>query len=204
MQLRPLAIGAIVLGLAATAVPAGAAPKPKPKPICFQITDEEGDGYAEGSGGLLSTPTLDILSADISSGKNEVSGIIRLKSAKVEGDNAASLGVRWGLVYIVQGVKYAFYARYTGYSEGANPKWYGGMTVGGTGVRSDPEAVFKRDGNNLLWSVSRKAVSGLKKANQFLIIENATSGTLTFGADAASPKPGAKYLDRAPHCLPSK
>lgn len=201
MRVRLLVCCAVTLGLAA---PFGTAPATAaPKKVCLQITDPKGDGRAEGTG-VLSSPTLDVLSADISTGRSTVSGIMRLKSAAVEPDHVAKLGERWNLVFTVRGVKYVFFARYTGYSQGPAPAWEGGMTVGGTGERSNPEATFRREGDNLLWSVSRKAVDGLRKPKTYLFINSAGSGVASFGADGASAKPGTKYLDRAPSCLVSK
>ncbi|HWL35383.1 MAG TPA: hypothetical protein VNQ77_04255 [Frankiaceae bacterium] len=201
MRVRPLIMCAVLLGLAA---PFGTLPATaSAKKICLQITDPEGDGRADGAG-ALSSPTLDVLSADISTGKTTVNGIIRLKSAAVDPDHVAKLGERWNLVFTVRGVKYAFFARYTGYSQGPTPAWEGGMTVGGTGERANPDATFRREGNNLLWSVSRTVVDGLKKPKTYLFINNAGSGVASFGADGAAPKPGTKYLDRAPSCLAAK
>ncbi len=197
MQLRRLALGALVLGLAIPAAPAVAKPKP-----CKQISDIEGDGSVQPSGGLLTSPTLDILSADISSGKKEVTGTIRLKSAALEGDNVARLGEGWNLTFTVSGTNYVFYARWTGAVTAGTPELTGGLTVGGN--RSQPAATFRRAGDNLVWTVPRAAVHGLKKPKTYIYVTGANSSASSFSADTALAKPNTRYLDKSVTCLPSK
>lgn len=198
MQSRRLALGALVLGIALPAAPSVAAAKPAPK-ACKQISDAEGDGVVQPT--VLSSPTLDILSADISSGKKEVTGTLRLKSAAVETDNVARLGEAWNLNFTVSGVKYVFFARYTGNVAAGTPALTGGLTVGGS--RSDPEATFRRVGNDLVWSVVRKAVDGLKKPKTYIEVTSANTGAGSLSADTALAKPNTKYLDKSPSCLAS-
>jgi hypothetical protein len=196
--LRRLALGAFVLGIALPTAPAVAA-RP-PAKVCKQIVDAEGDGDVQPTG-VVSSPTLDILSADISSGKKEVTGTLRLKSAAVETDNVARLGEAWNLNFTVTGVHYVFYARYTGAVAAGTPELTGGMTVGGN--RSDPAATLKRVGNDLVWSVARKAVDGLKKPKTSIELNGANTGASSLSADTALPKPNTKYLDKSPSCLVS-
>jgi hypothetical protein len=202
VQPRRLALGALALGIALPTAPSVATAKPAPKPppkACKQISDAEGDGVVQPTG--LSSPTLDILSADISSGKKEVTGTLRLKGAAVETDNVARLGEAWNLNFTVSGVKYVFFARYTGNVTAGTPALTGGLTVGGS--RSDPEATFRRVGNDLVWSVVRKAVDGLKKPKTYIEVTSANSGAGSLSADTALAKPNTRYLDRSPSCLTS-
>lgn len=197
MQLRRLVLGALALGLVLPAAPGFAAPK-----ACKQIKDAEGDGDVQPSGGLLTSPTLDILSADVSSGKKEVTGTIRLKSAKVEDDNVARTGEAWNLNFTVSGVRYTFFARWTGAVTAGTPELTGGLTVGGN--RSEPEASFRRVGNDLVWTVARKAVDGLKKPKTYVFLNGANSGASSLSADSALAAANTRYLDKSPSCLASK
>ena len=194
MQLRRLALGALALGIVLPATPGFAAAK-----VCKQIKDGENDAAVAG---VLASPALDILSADVSSGKKEVTGTIRLKSADLANDNALRLGAGWNLNFTVSGVKYTFFARWSG-NISATPELTGGLTRGNN--RSDPPATLRQSGNDLVWSVPRKAVDGLKKAKQYIYINSANTGAASLDGDSAlPPKPNTRYLDKTPSCLVSK
>jgi hypothetical protein len=199
MQLRRLTLVALVLGVTLPALPAVASTKPKPKakPSCKQISDDEGDGRSL----AVSSPTLDVLSADISSGAKEVTATLRLKSADVEHDNMLPGGAIWNFNVTIDGIKYSFHATW---STVVSPtrQLTGGLTAGSN--PSSPEATFRRVGNDFVWTVSRAAFPSLKKAKQYIYVTSATSGANSFGGDGAQAKPGTKYLDRSPSCLPSK
>lgn len=195
MHVRRLVLAALVVGLAAPVAPAVAATR---KPPCYQITDDAGDGNV----GLAKSETLDVLSADISSGPKEVTGILRLKSTAVENDNVLKLGGSWNLNFTVNKVKYSFYANWNGIYGGTTPALTGGMTAGNN--KSNPPATFQRKGNNFLWTVPRAAIDGLKKPKTYLYPTNANSGALQQGGDSAFSKVNTKYLDKSPSCLPSK
>jgi hypothetical protein len=192
-QLRRLALAALVLGLAAPAAPALAAAKP-----CKQVSDDEGDGSAMG----VKSPVLDVLSADVSSGKTMVTAILRLKSADVENDNVTKLGGSWDFNVTVGGIKYVFFARWPGIYGGTTPKLDGGLTAGNN--ESTPKATFQRKGNTFVWTVSRKAIAALKRPRTYMYPTSASSGALSTGGDSAFSKPGTKYLDKSPSCLASK
>ena len=194
MQVRRLALAGLVLGTVLPAVPATAAAKPP----CKQISDVEGDGTVLG----LSSPALDILSADISSGRKEVTATLRLKSAAVEGDNYLRGGAIWNFNVTAGGVNYSFYARWPSAVTVTPPALYGGLTAGNN--PSSPAATFRRVGNDFLWTVSRAAVPALKKAKAYILVSGASSGANSFSADSASPKPNTKYLDKSVTCLRSK
>jgi hypothetical protein len=201
MQLRRLALAALVLpALAVTPATAATKPKPKPKPLpCFQIKDDEGDGQVKPIG--LSSPALDVLSADLSSGPTEVTAILRLKSAAVENDHYLDGGAIWNFNVAVDSIKYSFSAIWPT-ALTPNRQLSGGLTAGSS--RSNPEATFHRVGNDFVWTVSRAAFPALKKARQYILITSASSGADSLSADGASAKAGTKYLDKTPTCLRSK
>lgn len=198
---RRLVIGTLVLGLAATAAPAthaGAVRK-----ACKLITDDEGDGHADGVPGFESD-TIDVLSADVSSGRTQVTGIMRLKSLHVDGDPVAATGERFALIFTVGGTKYTFWARYDGVMGTSANKWGGGLSVGVGGDQSKPTAQFRLDGSSIVWTVDRSALEPLKRGRQDFVLNAANTSVFSFGADGATAKPNTKYRDRAPSCLPSK
>jgi hypothetical protein len=196
MQLRRLALAALALGALLPAVPASAA---KPKP-CKQVTDEEGDGRINPAG--LSSPALDILSADISSGPKEVTAILRLKSTAIESDNLLAGGALWNFNVTAGGVKYSFYARWSSAVTISPRVLAGGLTAGSN--PSNPLATFKKVGTTFVWTVSRAAFPSLKKPKAYILVTGASSGADSLSADSASAKPDTKYLDKTVTCLPSK
>jgi hypothetical protein len=198
MQPRRLVLAALVLpALAVTPASAANKPKPKPKVSCNLVKDAEGDGTVLG----LSSPALDILSADISSGPTEVTAILRLKSGAVENDPYLTGGAIWNFNVTVDDIKYSFTATWPTIVT-PNRQLSGGLTAGSS--RSQPEATFRRVGNDFLWTVGRAAIPGLKKAKQFILVTGASSGADSTGADGASAQPGTKYADKSPSCLKSK
>ncbi|MDQ1710873.1 MAG: hypothetical protein QOE45_323 [Frankiaceae bacterium] len=199
MQLRRFALAVLVLGVALPTVPAIAAAKPKPLP-CKQISDDPGDGRINPLG--LSSPALDILSADVSSGRNEVTATLRLKSAAVENDNYLRGGAIWNFNVTVSGTNYSFYARWPSVVTVDPPALYGGLTAGSN--QSSPVATFRRVGNDFVWTVSRAAINGLKKPKTSILVTGASSNADSLSADSAPAKPDTKYLDKTPTCLPSK
>jgi hypothetical protein len=170
-------------------------------PSCYQVSDEEGDGTLKPVG--LSSPALDVISADFSSGKNEVTAILRLKSTAVESDNLLRGGAIWNFNVSAGGIDYSFTARWPStISSAGNPALKGGLTAGSN--ESAPKATFRRDGNNFIWTVARAAMPALKKAKTYVVINNATSGADSLSGDSAFAKPNTKYLDKSPSCLASK
>ena len=199
MQLRRLTLVALAIGAVLPAVPASAA-KPKPKPPCNQILDDEGDGTIKPIN--VKSDALDILSADISSGKKEVTAILRLKSTAVENDNMLRGGAIWNLNFTVTGVKYSFQATWPSMFR-TTPQVLTGKLISGNS-ESTPPATFTRVGNNFVWTVSRAAVPGLAKAKQFIYVTAASDDADSLSGDDAQAKPNTKYLDKSITCLPSK
>jgi hypothetical protein len=195
MQLRRVALAVLVLGSLLPAVPASAA---KPKP-CKQITDDEGDGAVNPLG--LKSPALDVLSADVSSGKTQVTAILRLKSGAVESDPYLKGGAQWNFNVTAGGIKYSFYAKWPTAINPA-PALYGGLTAGNN--PATPAATFTRVGNDFLWTVPRAAMPILKKSKQYIFVTSASTGADSLSADSAFAAVNTKYLDKTVTCLPSK
>ena len=198
MSLRRVALAALAASVAVPGIPAEAAKK-KPLP-CKQILDDEGDGAINPT--LLESAALDILSADLSSGPKEVTAVLRLKSTKVEDDNALRGGAIWNFNVVAGGIKYSFYARWPSAVRVDPPALYGGLTAGSN--ESTPPATFRRVGDTFVWTVSRAAMPALKKPKQYVTVTSASTGANSLSADEAYAKPNTRYLDKTPTCLPSK
>jgi hypothetical protein len=197
VQLRRLAIAVLAVAAVLPAGPAMAA-KAKPKP-CNLLTDDAGDGSVDG---VVKSDALDILSADISSGKNEVTATLRLKSGAVESDNALVDGAIWNLNVTVTGVKYSFQAHWPSVFT-VSPRVLTGSLIAGNDP-SNPPATFTRVGNNFVWTVKRAAMPGLAKAKTYIYVMGASDDADSLSGDTASAKPNTKYLDKSVNCLPSK
>jgi hypothetical protein len=113
--------GAVVLATAGiTSGSAAYALKPPPPSVCFQVTDDAGDAIAGGTNNPAGQPysaTLDILSADIATGKKNVVAAIRLKS--LDKDTVTTGGSTYVLSWISDGVKRSL--AYRTYADGTAP-----------------------------------------------------------------------------------
>jgi len=195
MQLRRLALVALLVATVAPAVPATAAARKLP---CNQVADSSGDGTVFGQ----RSDTLDIVSADISTGAKQVTATLRLTSTAVENDMYLKGGAIWNFNVTVSGIKYTFYAIWPT-AVTLNPTLTGGLTAGSN--ESNPKATFQRVGNTFLWTVSRAAMPSLAKPKTYIYVTNATSGANSLGGgDSAWAKANTKYLDKTVTCLPSK
>jgi hypothetical protein len=198
VQLRRLALAVLVLGSTVPAVPALAAAKPKP--VCLLVKDDAGDGSVKPAG--VNSPALDILSADVSSGRTQVTATLRLKSGSIESDPALTGGAIWNFNVTVTGVSYSFYARWPSVVTLSPRVLYGGLTAGND--PSKPAATFRRVGNDFVWTVARSAFSGLAKPKTPIVVMGASSGADSLSADSAPAAPNTKYIDKTPSCLVSK
>lgn len=201
-----LAAAALTAATLASGGVAHAAKKPVP-PICNQITDDANDAVVGGSGNVAGQPssaTLDILSADLATGKKNVVGALRLRS--LEKDTWTTGGSSYTLFWVSDGVKRSFTYR--------------------TYVDSAPDAVFDADANagtlsdlipvvvavtpataTITFTMGRKLEPSLKKAGMSFTEMGASAsmginrqgGYTSTGFDtASSPR---KYTDGIPTCL---
>lgn len=199
-MIRRLAVSAAVaLSAAALAVPASAGP------LCMQIVDDAGDGATLGLA-PASRDSLDILSADIATGKKNVVGALRLKS--VASDPALVGGVVYHVKWAADGTEHVL--EYRVYATGEKEAT---LTVG-TGldaVVTAIDAVVDAGTATVTWTAPRKAVPALKKSGAKLTTLRANSAIGqswkvgsgsskgSSGADSAtSPK---SYTDLTPTCL---
>lgn len=201
MRLRPVISAAVVLCVISTTPSAFAATKkkaPVKKPVCKLILDDEGDGRTYG--GAIKSDMLDITSGDIASNGSRIAATLRLKSSSPSGDTwVAIAGYSWAMDFKLAGQKYTFQlVRGTGANGGVT-----GHFVLPSGDRADSTLKFSMANNAITWSISRKAVAALSKSKTFTDLGAgswATVGT-KLNADAAG-KPGVKYTDQWPSCLP--
>jgi hypothetical protein len=110
---------ATVAALVASGGAAYAAPK-KPATVCNQLVDDDGDAVIGGSGNPAGQPysaTLDVLSADIATGKKNVVAAIRLKS--LEPDAFTTGGSQYVLLWTSNGTRRSL--AYRTYADGSPP-----------------------------------------------------------------------------------
>jgi hypothetical protein len=199
-MIRRLAVtAAAALSAAALAVPASAAP------LCMQITDETGDGAL-----LALAPanrdTLDIVSADVATGKKNVVGALRLKS--VASDPTLVGGVVYQVKWVADGTPYVF--EYRVYATGEKE---GTLNVGASPnlVVTPVDVVIDASTSTVTWTAPRKTVPALKKTGTKFTSLRATtaigqswkvasgSSKGSTGADLA--ETGKSYTDLTPTCL---
>jgi hypothetical protein len=199
MRLRHALGTALVLGLVAGAVhsPAIAAVK-KPKPLCKIITDESGDGSSR-SVGLISSPALDILSADIATGKKTVVAVLRVATTDVKSDTWIRLGYRWSLSFNIQGINYAFQRQTTTDKVSGAVTYSDTYTVGTNAGPMPAGSVTKMDATSYTWTIPRSAVPGLKKPRQ--VLNDLQTISYVNGGNADQAATATKYPDQYPSCV---
>jgi hypothetical protein len=200
MNPRSTCAVAAVIGLLLSGAAASAAPKPAPK-VCMQIVDDSGDGT--NVPGTPSHDVLDILSADIASGKKNLVVAVRLKS--VASDPLLPGGTTHSFRFSAAGTQHDLFYRHfaTGETEAT-------MSTGG-GTEYPVAGVVDTPTSTITWTVPRKLVPGLKKAGTKISAMSASSsvGNNTriggggtrggFVADTAAT--GRTYTDGTPTCL---
>lgn len=197
MTLRLAAAAALVVA-GALAVPAGAAPKT----LCLQIVDDPGDASFAGT----SHDALDVVSADIATGKRNLAAVVRFKS--LAADPVLTGGTTYTFGFSIGGVPHTF--TYKTYATGET---LATLTVG-TGldaVTDLVDAVVDRGASTLTWSVSRRAVLALRKTGAKLSGLSVTSafatnaavpgGSYSFSTPVDSASTGRPYTDMTPTCL---
>jgi len=195
MRLRPLVLGAVVLGLtvATSGVATAAA---KLKPACNLVTDPEGDGTHHASG--LSSPVLDIKSLDVATNGKKVAAILRLKSLTMSTSDPITLGqVDWSVFFQISGTNYEFAYRK---GTGSTPTYSGSFTAGTTSA--EPKVTFDVPNATITWSIDRSVLANLKRPKQNLVQIGGTTSWMGGNADGAGPSPkNVKYPDLYPSCL---
>jgi hypothetical protein len=195
MRLRPALLTGLALAIATTASPVSPAATAAVR-YCNILSDVKGDG----DGGFyffIESPALDIISADIATGKNELVAVLRLASLTTESDNwQYTGGFGWNMGATLSGVDYTF-----GYTRpGFDGEPYHGVKVGNT----SPNYTFAIEGTSLVWRIKRSELASLnKKPNQSFTEFRATTDAWGSTADTAT-APGKKYPDKAPSCVKAR
>jgi hypothetical protein len=83
---------------------ASAAVKKPPKPVCNLVKDAKGDATDNGTNAVAmpNDPNLDIVTADVASNANTVTGVIRLAALDGQGSTAPT-GAAYTLSFLVKG-----------------------------------------------------------------------------------------------------
>ena len=178
------------LAVATLAVTALAAPASAT--VCPILTDPAGDGRWPMVAGGVSSPQLDIVSADVATGATTLVAVLRV--ADLNGDNLGLLGVTWRLGWYLDGVNQHVEVR-----RGANGRVTATFVTGGTAV---PVGVaFDYGTGAITWAVARSAVPGLAAGATFATF-GANSNVFGSTADAASEFTNT-YVDGDPGCVPA-
>lgn len=196
MRARTVILAAVALAVAGTS-PAIAARRPAPPKICNLMTDAKGDGTWNMAPGVTS-PALDILSADIATGRNELVAVLRMQTVDTASDTwRQALGFEWAFGANGSGTRYEFKMRR---GIGPNPSDIWTVTVGDT----TPKFTYQILNNNtLVWRLQRKDVPALNRAKLFWTDFGANTKALSSTADNAS-NPNSKYPDRAASCVTAR
>jgi hypothetical protein len=196
MRLRTSVLTALVVALAATTSAHAAKPKPKPITYCNLLKDNAGDGKSS-TYSFVSSPALDIVSADIATGKNELVAVIRVTNQSTSGDTWLSVGgYGWVVGATAGGVPYTFTYNRRGMFNG------GGETFSASVGTSPVTATFSVVGNTFVWKVTRKQLTALnKKPGQVFAAFHAESQFNGSTADSAYTAPSVKYPDKGLSCV---
>jgi hypothetical protein len=208
MNVRIAGVVAVVTASLLSGGVAHAAKKPAPPPVCNQLTDDANDATFGGSlnaTGQPSSATLDILSADIASGKKNVVAAIRLRS--LEKDTWTTGGSSYTLSWVSDGVKRAFTYRTYADSTPADATFDADTATGTLTDLIPVVATVTPATATITFTMARKLEPSLKKTgisftelgvNSSMGV-NRQGGYTSSGMDAAtSPR---KYTDGALTCL---
>jgi hypothetical protein len=183
-----IVLSAIVLGLVAT-TPSYAAVK-KPKPVCNLLTDPSGDGRSSVMPTVEGAP-LDIISADVATGKKTLVGVLRVGSTDASAHHWAKAGMGVSLQFKILGTSYAFERkRKAGTAEDYTYTFQGG-----------PVKSFAVTKNTITWTIDRTAIADLKKPRILITGITASSRPFFSNADAASAPANKTYADKYPSCV---
>ena len=193
------AVAAAVLGVAGVlAVPAVAASKT----VCLQVVDDTGDGNV----GASSHDALDIVSADVATGKKNLVAAVRLKS--LAADPVLAGGETYTFAFSIGGV--AHLLSYKVYSTGETKATIS-IGEGIDAVTTLVSAVADPGTATILWTVPRKSVPALKKPGGkltglvahtgFGLNAQLQTGTSEFSSGSDDASTGRSYVDNTPTCL---
>lgn len=197
MRARTVIIAVAALAVAGTTTPAMAARARRVPKVCNLMTDAKGDGTWNMAPGVTS-PALDILSADIATGRNELVAVLRMQTVDTASDTwRQALGFEWAFGANGSGTRYEFKMRR---GIGPNPSDIWTATVGDQAVKFTHQIL---NNNTLVWRIQRKDVPALNRAKLFWTDFGANTKALSSTADNAS-NPNSKYPDKAPSCVTAR
>ncbi len=182
----------LLTGLALTlaAPTASHAAKKAPPKVCNLVTDKTGDGHND---------YVDIVSADIATGKTELVAVLRVKTTTDPTDLLSPLDwYHWSFGATLNGTDYNFER---------DQKWMHGTPTNGVGVgTTSPPFTFVKTATTYEWHVKRSDLPSLtKKAGQKFVQIHGVSWYRGSSDDKAASTPATKsYTDKAPSCVSAK
>jgi hypothetical protein len=199
MRLRPVILSTLALG-----VVAGGSALAAPRPVCNLVSDTEGDGkqrfFAQEATAPTSSPYLDIVNVDVATGKKEVVGVIKLKSAETTSDPTTMLppGIKWSMSFKIGNTNHSFTLTRTTAAGSSRPTDTATASIGGTIVQG---VVATVDSTAVTFKLPRTSVPALKRTKQVLSDIVATSHMWATVSDNAYGTGTEKYVDLTPSCL---
>lgn len=195
MRLHRAALTGLALVLA-TALSADAAPAKK---VCNLLKDETGD-WKGGTYSSQGSNALDILSADIATGKSELVVVVRVPTTDVANDNWRKLGgYGWMFSANLGGVDYQFDYEIDGMF--GNNEETASVVVGNT----KPKFTFTREPTQLVWKVKRSELASLnRRSGQYFNAIASASYSWGGTADTATADGNTRYVDKTPSCVVAK
>ena len=188
------------LAAAALALPAQAATSGT---LCLQITDATGDSSFNGA--PLAPASLDILSADIATGAQNLVAVLRLKSLTAEPYQAT--GTSYSFEFTLGGA-----AQKLGYAVSATGTSIATYTPAGLGSDVPAKATLDTAAATITWTVPRKSVAGLKtkgakltglgvSASPAVFVESGGSSFSFVGNPADTASTSKSYTDGTKTCV---
>lgn len=198
MRLRRVLLPGLAAMITAGALAAPSATAALPR-ACNTLSDVKGDGHSANFlvGDRIASKALDILSADIATGRNELVAVLRLDSTATDTDTwATAIGFSWTFTVTLGGADYYFWMKRP-FNHGKQDTE---VKVGGAVIEGYTFAV---EGNSLVWRVPRSKLPGLnKKKGQYFERFRATSnvnGTADTAVDGKK-----RYTDLQPSCVKAR
>lgn len=199
MRLQRAVLTGLVLALpTSTMTVADAAPRP-PAKLCNLVVDDTGD-YKGGTYSGQASNAVDILSADIATGKTELVAVMRVPTTDTSNDTWRKLGsYEWLVGANLNGVDYKL--KYKVNSQFANDTGVATAEVGNT----TPPVTVTVKPTEIIWKIKRTDLPSLtKRPNQIFTAIRATTSVWGGSADTATAEQGTKYPDKAPSCVAAK
>jgi hypothetical protein len=156
MRLHSLAAAVAAATLAVAPAAGAVARKP---PICKQLTDADNDSKAFFVVG--DSPSLEIVSADLATGRRNLVAVLRMKSVERDRMTTAGLTYSWRFTVGGKAQELVYYL----YNNGQGEAFYDLDRTNGQSQDAIPvTGVIDPKTSSVVWTVPRKAVPALGKA----------------------------------------